>query len=309
MPERPAPVRDWRLHLGAHKTATTHLQHTLAAHRDALVADGRDYIPYPDFRAAARPWILPGSWRRRVWGWPLAGSVAARGFEAALDGLRRGPETVLLSDEDLLGYSRDLLAAPLYARPRALHLVAHLAARAQRTTLFLSIRSLDGLLPSAYAQALKSEPYPAGSLERICSEISAAPPSWVDLIARIRTAVPGAELRVWRHEDYRAHWRALIAEFAGGDVGVLPDVPAVRGTASPGPAGVAAAEALDPGLPQRARILKVREIYAAHPAGDVHGRLDPLTEADKARLRASYAEDLEIIGARWPGMLITPAAS
>lgn len=304
-----APVREWRIHLGAHKTATTHLQHTLAAHREALVAAGRDYIPYPAFRDAARPFIRRGTWRRRLWAVPGAGAAVSRALEARLDGLRRGPQTVLLSDEDLLGYARDLLTAPPYGRLRGLHLVARLAARAERCTLFLGIRAFDAILPSAYAQALKGDVYPRGSMARICRAAAADPPSWAALIARVRAAVPGATLRVWRHEDYRDHWRAIVAELAGGDVGELPQVPPVRGTASPGPAGVAAAEALDPGLDQRTRILKVREIYAAHPAGEIHGRLDPFAPDAAARLREAYAADIAAIEARWPGTLIRPGAA
>ena len=41
------PVRQWRIHLGAHKTATSHLQETLAAVRDDLVGQGVDFIPNP----------------------------------------------------------------------------------------------------------------------------------------------------------------------------------------------------------------------------------------------------------------------
>ena len=213
---------------------------------------------------------------------------------------------MLLSDEDLLGYSRDLLVRPLYPDFRALHLVRHLMKRADKTTLFLGIRSLDGILPSAYAQALKGDPYPPGSMARICADMAADPPSWVTLVERVRAALPGAELRVWRQEDYRDHWRDLLAAYAGRAVGDLPDVPPVQGTASPGPRGVAEAERLDTALPQRQRILKVREIYKAYPAGAEHGRLQPLSAADTARLKARYDEDVEILATRYPGMFVQP---
>jgi hypothetical protein len=43
--ETRSPVRSWRIHLGAHKTATTHLQETLTAVRPALAERGIDFIP------------------------------------------------------------------------------------------------------------------------------------------------------------------------------------------------------------------------------------------------------------------------
>lgn len=113
MAERPGPVREWRIHLGAHKTATTHLQQTLEAHRPALVERGVDFIHFRAFRSVATPYVRPNSWQRRLWSPPVA-----RRFERALDGLRAtGPDTVLLSDEDILGYSRDQLGRTLYPQP------------------------------------------------------------------------------------------------------------------------------------------------------------------------------------------------
>ena len=53
-----------RLHLGAHKTATTHFQRTLGRHRDALLALGVDFVPAGELREAIRRqphWLcLPG---------------------------------------------------------------------------------------------------------------------------------------------------------------------------------------------------------------------------------------------------------
>ena len=46
------PVSNWRIHIGAHKTATTHLQQTLAAIRPRLVEQGIDPIPLAALRAS-----------------------------------------------------------------------------------------------------------------------------------------------------------------------------------------------------------------------------------------------------------------
>src|ERR671915_2577538 len=56
------PVRRWRIHIGAHKTATTHLQETLTALRPALAAQGVDYIPNSLVRGRK---LAPSLWRRR----------------------------------------------------------------------------------------------------------------------------------------------------------------------------------------------------------------------------------------------------
>ena len=87
------PVREWRLHLGAHKTATTHLQETLALRRDWLVAHGVDVLPMRAVWALRLP--PPAGrygWRLRL-GWPMR-----RAIEAAVAQLRRGPGRIAISE-------------------------------------------------------------------------------------------------------------------------------------------------------------------------------------------------------------------
>ncbi len=250
------PVRAWRIHVGAHKTATTHLQHTLRAHRDALVDHGVDFIPHGQMRRLSHRYSRPKSWQAK-----LRGPVLAWKFNRDLQDYRRGPDTVLLSDEDLLGYAYDQLTTPLYQRPACLHLLQALARRGDMR-LFLGIRSLDGLVPSAYAQTLKAVVPEPGLMDRARTALAAAPPSWVALVERLRAALPGVPLTVWRYEDYRDHWRAIAALYVGRDVGAFPDLPPPQMTVSPSPLAIAQAEALDPALPLKARIATVGSIPA-----------------------------------------------
>ena len=52
--------------------------------------------------------------------------------------------------------------------------------------LFLSVRSYDTFLPSAYAEHLKHAPPEAGGFEALRERLVARPPSWYDLVCRIR---------------------------------------------------------------------------------------------------------------------------
>lgn len=287
-----------RIHIGAHKTATTHLQQTLLEHREVLKDRGVDYLPREIFRPLAHDYSRPRSWKARAW--PL---LKGR-FHRQLTGLLSGPDRVLISDEDLLGYSYDLLRVPLYPDFKAMHLVRYLADRYD-TELFLGIRSFDGILPSAYAQTLKAVPQTPGTMDRICDNIQHAPPSWAELVDRIRAAVPNAGLHVWRQEDYRTHWRDCLDLYAGQPLGALAELPPPERTQSPSPEAVAEAERMDPAIPRRDRITRVKALYAEKPAGDLHGRYKPLDEATIALLKARYNKDLADIDERHPGTLLT----
>lgn len=292
-----APVRHWRIHLGAHKTATTHLQETLTLVRPALAARGIDYLPN---RLVRERRLARTLWRRQLKArLPVIGPWHMREtIEAVVTPLRLGPETVVLSEENILGIPDQILRVPFY--PQAALSVARLAALGRRAELvfFLSIRGYDTLLPSAYAESLKFRPPRPGGFD--AAGLAARAPSWYELVAQIRRAAPGVPLRIWRQEDYRANAEAIMAEVCGLELGPLPDISDPSWTRSPTAEGIRAAEALDPGLSMAERRERVGEIYAT-AEGE---RYRPFAEAERRALRERYAADLARIEAEFPGAIM-----
>jgi len=298
------PVTELRVHLGAHKTATTHLQDSLVAHRDAIVRAGIDYIPREDFGPLQRRFSNPDHWRKRLWSWPVE-QLFLRQFKE----LRSGAPTVLLSDEDLLGFSYDLFTPPVYRDLRGLHVVRSLA-RNTELILFLSIRSFDQILPSAYAQTIKAIAPKSGWLDEIRAGIKHAPPSWVELVGRLTAMFPQATLRVWQQEDYRAHSQEILSFFVGRDVGCFPDLPPPVRTTSPSNEAIEAAERVDPSLSMEARRKRVRELfYEDLPAGDGRAPFKPLDDDEITLLRERYKADKREIEQLYPGMLFRPSGA
>lgn len=300
-PARLPPVQAWRIHLGAHKTATTHLQQTLAEIRPRLVANGIDTIPLETMRRTGFAQMLT---RRR----PLArvpflrGPLTRRLIGDLLEPLRQGPRTVVLSEEKLIGTPRRVFAEPAYPSiERIVPMLAGLGASAD-LTLFLSIRSFDAQLPSTYAQELRVMPPPEGGFAAIRARVRARPPSWFDLVVRIVRAAPGTPIRVWRQEDYRSHRRAITAALCGCDTGPLPDLPDPPRTKSPSAAAIAEAEALPHDLVPAMRRTIVDAIYAASDAGA--DRFAPFDAEDQAALHRAYAADLARIEALGPDVLL-----
>lgn len=297
------PVRQWRVHLGAHKTATTHLQETLALVRGRLAERGVDFVPtLPTLRDQGLARVL---WERRpIARLPIVGPVHMRdAIEATVEPVRLGPEVVVLSEENVLGTPRHLLSTALY--PQATQYVGRLASLGLRAELrfFLSVRSYDRLLPSAYAEALKHAPPRPGGFAAVRARLPLAPPDWFDLVARIRAAAPGVPLRIWRQEDYRANARAIMEALCGRPLGTLPALADPARTRSPSAAAIAAAEALPPDLSYQERLARVREIYAVVAPDEP--RFQPLGETERRRLRARYAADLERIARAFPDVLMT----
>lgn len=298
------PVTELRVHLGAHKTATTHLQDSLVAHRDAIAHAGIDYIPREDFGPLQRRFSNPDHWRKRLWSWPVK-QLFLKQFRE----LRSGATTVLLSDEDLLGFSYDLFTLPVYRDLRGLHVVRSLA-RDTKLTLFLSIRAFDQILPSAYAQTIKAIAPKPGWMDEIRAGIAQSPPSWVELVGRLKAMFPQATLHVWCQEDYRGHSQEILSFFVGRDVGQFPKLPPPVRTTSPSNEAIEAAERVDPSLSMEARRKRVREIfYEKLPAGDGRAPFEPLDDGEVALLRERYEADKHEIEMRYPRMLFRPSGA
>jgi hypothetical protein len=295
-----APITRWRIHIGAHKTATTHAQELLALMRPELVAQGVDFIPNRQLREGGVAVALTR--RHAAARVPLLrGRMVRRALAERLDPLRAGPTTLVLSEEKLLGGSQHVFSDPLYPQlERTVGLLATLAPRAE-LTLFLSIRSFDTQLPSAYVQELKFMPPIGGGFEGIRRRVLARPPSWFDMVRRIRAAAPGIPLRIWRQEDYRGNARAILSALCGVEVGPVPRIEDPAWTKSPDLAAVRAAEALPADMPDAARRAEVRAIFDASGDGE---RFRPFAGAEREQLQAAYAADLERIAALDPEMLL-----
>jgi hypothetical protein len=281
-------MRELRLHLGAHKTATTHLQQILGGRRAALAAGGLVFVPPTAFR--------PALGKARRW---RAG--AAPRLAAELQAFAGAAEVLAISDENLIGDTRDAVALRPYPDlEKRLAVLADLAAGAA-VHVFFAIRSFDRLWPSAFAEALRHHRMPARRLAALEARALADPPSWLEPIERIRAAFPGARLTVWRYEDHRAHWRALARAFLGRNPGPLRDLRPPHWTVSPNAAAVRAATGFALPLPRRLHRHRIRKLYVTNPAEQGEPFAPFCAEAVR-RLGERYAADLAALRAQ--GLLL-----
>ncbi len=282
-------VRQWRIHIGAHKTATTHLQETLTNIRSRLVARGVDPIPLGAVRAAGLAQAL--NERRIATRLPiLRGVIAKRLLSEILDPLREGPETVVLSEEKLMGAPRKVFSDPFY--PMVEHIVPTLATLGGKAdvTLFLSIRGFAAQLASTYAQELRVLPPPEGGFDAIRARLVKKPPSWFELAQRIRKAAPTTPLRVWRQEDYRDHKREIMSELVGCDTGALPEIKDPLRTKSPSLEAIREAEGLPRNLSAEERRRTVDAIFASAGPGT---RFQPFSKEEIALFQENYDADMK----------------
>ena len=288
------PPRRWSLHLGAHKTATTHIQMSCAAlDLDAMgvgYAGNDELTPkrIPDMRARALPRKL-SPWLRR------------REMLRRLGGMGRLRGRMVLSNEDWIGHGEAALEPVAYpeAGPRIRSLVRGLA-RDGTVELFLSVRCADAFLSSVYAQVLRYRPYPGG-FEPIRARALDRPPDWVDLVERIAAAAgPGVPLRVWPYEAYRPNSLAILRAITGLPLEAAPEIADPPATRTPSAEAVRAVEALSDVTAYSERIPRVAAIYDGIPGE----RFMPFTDRERALLREAYEAQLDALRRRRPEVML-----
>lgn len=280
----------FRIHLGAHKTASTHFQALLAANPGWLSRHQVHAVPMPAFRpaftaataAAYRKMPVPDAW------------------EAFLASLPPG-STVLLSDENILGEAR--MASPAavpYPQmlPRLLHLLELLGLppdpSARDLALLLAIRDPGHALFSAWKEGQRWRALPdfatwlgRGRRDR---------PYWLRLVERLRDALPGVPVTVWTYEAYATAPAAFLPVAAGLPPQDDADIGPVAERLRPSPS-MAAIEALRrrrdaPGPPPTPEEVDALLTAADEAAAPFPKAASPVTPEDGAAFARSYDRDL-----------------
>lgn len=293
MLQRPGP-KCLRLHLGVHKTATTHAQAALAALATDCSRRGISVLTPETIRdsglmeAFLQDVLEPGvsDVRRRI---ALVDALRDQGATGA---------TLIVSEENIFGNADELLANPIF--PHMKNRTRNLRALAARTEteVFLSLRSWDEILPSAYATALRFKSVPDG-FEAVRSAALASPPCWIAFLDRVMSCFPKARLRLWRQEDYRTGALTLLNAMVGGWLTGLPEIADPLSTKTPSATAVAHAERVSPRLTSADRRAAVEAIYHDDLLSGA-AKFMPFSEDERAQLRDAYQAQVEQLRARHP---------
>jgi hypothetical protein len=294
-PAAAAPA-EWRVHVGAHKTATTHFQALLADAAPLVRENGGAVLLADALRAQARavrddtPGLRGLRYRLRT---RLQAPARLRASAGACS-------FVVASEEALIGSVPQVLHSDFYPDLRGIDLVRR-AARGARLELFVSIRSYDTLLSSTLFEMLKVFPDAKERWEAGMDRVLARCTGWPGLMARLERRVPDARLGFWCQESYTSDPAAVLRQFTGCDLPDLPPVPPPARTRAPALSALEEIATLDPGLQNAERAARVRAIYERHPAGPEDGSPASvlLAPADRARLAQRYVDDLAVLRGRY----------
>lgn len=281
------PARSIALHIGAHKTATTHLQRSFAVQQAALQAAGVRYYGPDSLRA-------PGHSLIDVFGLKAVDTVStpARTPADQLDHMFQDGHRLVLSDENFIGVmhnSAGTMRSPLYrgAEERVAAFVAAVAPCP--VDVFIGIRNPAGFLVSAYGQVLIGH----GAI-RFADYLVKNPVAmvrWAGLIAGLRSIANVGRIVVWQHEDYRWRFHKVTAAMMGAhvDIRIRPFPEKVHVGLSQRAVDQVMLDAGGPDMVQAAR--------RAFPVGRENPAFRPFSTRESEAADAIYAVQLREIAA------------
>jgi hypothetical protein len=177
-----------RIHCGAHKTATSYLQKRLRENAELLAERGYRYLNHHDVRPRVK---------RLVAGRTHDDTDIAEFFAPG-----KGHAVDVFSEEYIVGRCHEIVKTGLLLplAPDQLRLFSGWFGD-RVTDVFFAVRSYDGFLAAAYAEARRGGTYRAFAEFRDSLDLDAR--GWPDVLRDIASTFPKARLHVWRFEDFR----------------------------------------------------------------------------------------------------------
>lgn len=270
--------------IGAHKTATTHLQRSLQGCADRLLAHGVAAVGPMPLGADLIPFAELAGKRTD----PVLLQMVAEAFLSNYCG--DAPHAVLMN-ENIMGQLRP---KPLF---RGNLLYAPAPDRLERLcSLFpdhdidigLAIRSQADFLVSAWAEDMKGgDFYP---FRQYIRGVDLSQLSWAKLVTDLQRASGGRRLTVWRYEDYPEIAPTLLTHLLGE--AAARDVTLRDGYVNSGLSAEAVAHLRRGGDARQDAFKAAQTLY---PKSSDRPAFDPWDDATRAGLAENYARDVEAI--------------
>ncbi|MEO0773373.1 MAG: hypothetical protein AAFZ04_09355 [Pseudomonadota bacterium] len=280
---------------GAHKTASSHIQHSLLGSAPALNDLGIAVIGPKTMRRDLTPFsqLLRDGMTEEVVRAGADGFLKHHGGEA---------DTIALMDENILGGTdRKMLMRRKKLYPWAHTRVARLLHlfEGHDVELALATRNPATFLPSCWSESLHHGRY--DDFDSFMTGFDATDKIWTRLVDRILTTCPSLNVTLWRYEDFGALGTSLYARLLkpGADSAVTPD-PDIRraGLSQQAADWFQAQDSRDKATVQEAR--------ARFPKTGPENAFSPWSEAERAALNKSYKRDINRLADRDGVTLLIP---
>lgn len=274
------------LHLGAHKTASTHFNRMLR--KNSHLTDQYDVaVPKKDdIRTLVTRQLAEGGELLRV------RSSKKKALKTLLD----GHKTLFLSDENILGTPnrlfQDGLMYPMAAKRlrRALKFV-----RGSEVELMLAVRAPTTFVTSSYGEAMRA--YGFQEFDDYVGDTPLTAMRWGKLIRRLMRVAPELNVTVWTYENYRETLPRLMRMALGLPEDAELEYRDIENVVRPGLSQRAIDEIrkMCETLSDAPEQATMEEVVKAFPKSDEFPAPKPWSDEQASQLEKMYRKDLRQI--------------
>lgn len=282
--------RKIHIHIGTHKTGTTHFQDSLELGKEELKHNNIIYFPRDEYRLNIR----------RLTHTSVLSDLKLNAFKEIFISKKLFSKNVknsllLISEENILGDCIDLLDITPYDMTK-LEFISILSKKID-VTIFLSIRDFSRLLPAAYATSIKYVPKRAFvSKQKLLKDIDDGfIPSWIDIYNRIQTQLPNAKIKLWTQEFYRDNSDIVFKTFTQKKDFVASPLTDPSTTVTPSFRAISEVEEIvnSEGFERPVDWpAKVESVFTEYKASQDTDKFSFFDEREKSLLKKQYESDL-----------------
>jgi len=277
------------LYLGAHKTATTHLQGILHANRSRLKEKNIQLSMPGDVRK---------EWLPAFFHWCNHKDEASR---LTMEKMAPSQGTWLLTEENIAGVSNDLtIKSGIYPHIKSRLACLHKAWPQAEMSLFFSLRSYETFYRSAYSEVIRNRGYIP--FKKFYDEERFRGNSWVDTVKKFVAVIPEERITLWRYEDFRSLVPEILSRMTGIDDAESMISAYAPETTRPSLSQktVDILDDLHPVLDRKESKKLVERINNAYPVSGGYAPLRTFSPEQEEAFRRQYDEDVAEIRRRWP---------
>jgi len=285
-----------KFYLGAHKTATTHLQGILMASREKLSENKIKLSSPQDVR---KEWL------------PSFFKFCNKNDSNALKNVQSmAPKegTWILTEENIAGVSNDFTKlAGMYPKIEERLNCIKKAFTDADIELFFSIRSYDSFYRSAYSEVVRNRGYIPFS--EFYDEERFKNNSWVDMVRMFANVLSEGKITLWCFEDFRGLVPNLIERMTGLDnpEELMTAYKAETTRPSLSQKTMDILETLHPVISREESLKLVERINREYAISDGYAPLIPFNEEQIESFKKQYEKDVESIKKEFPHInFLTP---
>lgn len=201
------------VHFGAHKTASTHLQHNLEINREVLE---RKKIAYLNFNQSRELRYEAIQLRHHIADPAFDSEKSSQRIKSLIEKEIKGYRAAIISYEGILGDMNHAAYSDIYPHAETIIEVYKKIFEDHEVTPVFSSRNYDSFLRSTYKFKLKVGPYRLDkkkkftlTLNEYLRDKALTDYRWTEIVNGLNRAF-SRDVNFYTHEDYKKDWKAIV---------------------------------------------------------------------------------------------------